>query len=177
MHSVTCIPLLSLHLTPSFHLCLPVFRCLFMTRSTRRNAGCSFPRILHWHRQCKIHRRKGGESFLHPGLPYAECITHHVCVTLTPTARRLHTLKGHVFTLAVPFREYAFICLCVYVCGNLHGDRGHVQTQTYVHTCRSLCLHQHQLSCEGVCPYEFDSSHRGSTLVERKPSNSPSKEQ
>ena len=41
----------------------------------------------------------------------------YVCVTLTPTARRLHTLKGHVFTLAVPFREYVFIVsVCVCVC-------------------------------------------------------------
>ena len=35
------------------------------------------------------------------------------------------------------------LSVLVRVCGNLHRERGHVQTYMYVRTCRGLCLHQH----------------------------------
>lgn len=133
------------------------------------NAGHS--RLIFLHRQergaFRPHRRKGDESFLHPRLPYAKCITHHVCVTLTPTARRLHTLKRPCFHTCTTFPG---ICVHLSACVVLSVGIAIMCKQTYVHTC-SLCLHQHQRSCEGVCPCEFDSSHQ----VERTLSASLSK--
>lgn len=83
-----------------------------------------------------LHRRHGDESFPHPRLPYAVRITHHVCVTLTPTARRLHTLKKRpCFHTSGAFPG---ICVHLSVCGNLRRDAGRMQTQTYVRTCRGL---------------------------------------
>lgn len=121
-----------------------------MKHSRRWKRRLLFPHILH--RQAVVLHGHYVTKALHSRLPYAKCITRHVCARhQRRKAREIPGLRGHVFTPSVPFRESVFICLRVNVCGILHGDRGHVQTQTLVCTCHSLCLYQQLFSCEGVC--------------------------
>lgn len=104
----------ALSTVPHFSICLTVAGCLLMKHSRRWKCRLLFPHILH--RQAVVLHGCYVTKALHSRLPYAKCITRHVCATPTPKCERdTWTTRPcfHTFSTFPGICVHMSVCECV----------------------------------------------------------------
>lgn len=100
---------------PHFSICLTVAGCLLIKHSRRWKRRLLIPHILH--RQAVVLHGCYLTKALHSRLPYAKCITRHVCATPTPKCERdTWTTRPcfHTFSTFPGICVHISVCECVW---------------------------------------------------------------